>query len=77
MTKSKEILTQFKSLPLTEQSLILDSLRVEFEGKGKLLELVQSEVITNKDCPHCGCVKVHKRGKQSGLVQQLVLLYGI
>lgn len=67
MIKPKEILAQFKLLPVNEQSIILNSLRVEFEGKGKLLELVQSEVSTKKDCPHCGCLKVHKRGKQSGV----------
>lgn len=67
MIKSKEILSHFKLLPLTEQSTILESLRVEFEGKGKLLNLVESEVILKKSCPHCGCLKVHKRGKQSGV----------
>ena len=39
MKKPKEILAQFKLLPVTEQSDFLNSLRVEFEGKGKLLEL--------------------------------------
>ncbi|MFO0323356.1 MAG: IS1595 family transposase [Bacteroidota bacterium] len=67
MIKPKEILAQFKLLPVTEQSDILNSLRVEFEGKGKLLEVVSSSLITKKDCPYCGSVKVHKRGKQSGV----------
>lgn len=67
MTKTKEILADFRKLSVNEQSLILDSLRIEFEGKGKLLEVVSSEVSSKKDCPHCGCSKVHKRGKQSGV----------
>jgi|NOAtaT_6_FD_contig_21_7131035_length_241_multi_4_in_0_out_0_1 hypothetical protein len=51
MIKPKELLAQFKLLPIREQSNILNSLRVEFEGKGKLLEVVSSSLITKKDCP--------------------------
>lgn len=67
MIKPKELLAKFKLLSLEEQSIILNSLRVEFEGNGKLLELVQSEVISKKACPHCSCIKVHMRGKQNGV----------
>ena len=67
MKNYTEILKQFKLLTATEQSLIMDSLRLEFENKGKLLDVVSSELITKKACPYCGCGKVHKRGKQSGV----------
>ena len=65
MIKSKDLLAEFKLLPVKEQSEILQSLRVEFEGKGKLLEVTSLEITSKKDCPHCGCTKVHKRGKQN------------
>ena len=48
------------------QSEVLQSL-VGVEGKGKLLEVAQSEIITKKTCPYCGTGRVHKRGKQSGV----------
>jgi len=67
MIKPKELLAQFKLLPLKEQADIFERLRIEFEGGGKLLELALMEVALKKDCPHCGCKKVHKRGKQSGV----------
>ena len=41
--------------------------RVEFEGKGKLLEVAQSEIIAKKTCPHYGTGRVYKRGTQSGV----------
>lgn len=65
MIKSNDLLAEFKLLPVKEQSEILQSLRVEFEGKGKLLEVTSLEITSKKDCPHCGCAKVHKRGKQN------------
>jgi transposase-like protein len=67
MIKSEELLAQFKLLPAYKQSEILQSLRVEFEGKGKLLEVAQGELTTKKACPHCTSLLVHKRGKQSGV----------
>jgi transposase-like protein len=67
MIKSKDLLAEFKLLPVKEQSEILQSLRVEFEGKGKLLEVTSLEITTKKDCPYCGNIKVHKRGKQDGV----------
>ena len=67
MIKSEEILAQFKTLPASSQLAILDSLRIEFEGNGKLLEVAEGEVTTKKGCAHCGSVQVHKRGKQSGV----------
>ena len=67
MKKVEELLVQFRALSSVEQSKVLQNLRVEFEGKGKLLELVQSENITKKSCPHCGTSQVHKRGKQNGV----------
>ena len=65
MEKVHDMLAHFKSLSATAQSAVLQSLRAEFEGKGKLLEVVQSEIITKKACPHCGTSRVHKRGKQN------------
>ena len=67
MKNTKDILTHFKSLSAIAQSEVLQSLRVEFEGKGKLLEVAQSEIITKKSCPHCGTSFVHKRRKQKGV----------
>ena len=67
MTKTQDLLTQFKSLSASAQSEVLQSFRVEFEGKGKLLEVAQLEIITKKTCPYCGTGRVHKRGKQSGV----------
>jgi transposase-like protein len=67
MIKTEELLGYFKSLSAVAQSEILQSLRVEFEGKGRLLEVTQSENMTKKACPHCGNSRVHKRGKQSGV----------
>jgi transposase-like protein len=67
MEKTQDLLLQFKSLSALEQSEVLQSFRIEFEGKGKLLEVVQSEIITKKTCPYCGNSRVHKRGKQSGV----------
>ena len=65
MEKSQDILVHFKSLSAVAQAAILQSLRAEFEGKGKLLEVVQSENKIKKACPHCGAARVHKRGKQN------------
>lgn len=67
MIKTQDILAHFKSLSAIAQSEVLQNLRAEFEGKGKLLEVAQSENITPKACPHCGTSRVHKRGKQSGV----------
>lgn len=67
MIKLENLLSQFKQLSPIEQSEIFQSLRVEFEGKGKLLEVAQSEITKKKACPHCGTDRVHKRGKQSGV----------
>ena len=67
MIKTDELLTQFKSLTATAQLAILDSLRIEFESKGKLLEVAEGEVTTKKVCPHCRSKHVHKRGMQSGV----------
>lgn len=67
MIKTQDLLAQFKLLSATAQSEVLQSLRVEFEGKGKLLAVAQSEVTLPKACPHCGTRHVHKRGKQSGV----------
>lgn len=67
MEKSQDILSHFKSLSASAQSSVLQSLRAEFEGRGKLLEVVQSEIITKKSCPYCGTYKVHKRGKQNNV----------
>jgi len=67
MIKTQEILAHFKSLSATAQSEVLQSLRVEFEGRGKLLEVAQSEITAQKACPHCGSNHLHKRGKQSGV----------
>ena len=67
MIKTQDLLAQFKSLSAAAQSEMLQSFRVEFEGKGKLLEVAQSEIITKKTCPHCGNGRVHKRGKQRGV----------
>lgn len=67
MIKSEEIVAHFKSLSAVAQSEILQSLRVEFEGKGKLLDVARSENMTKKACPRCGNSRVHKRGKQSGV----------
>ena len=67
MIKTQDLLAQFKLLSDTAQSELLQSLRVEFEGKGKLLEVAQLENIIKKACPHCGNGRVHKRGKQSGV----------
>jgi len=67
MIKTQDILTQFKSLNASTQSEVLQSLRAEFEGKGKLLEVAELEIGTKKSCPHCGTSRVHKRGKQSGV----------
>jgi len=67
MIKKEDLLVQFKLLSALEQSELLQSLRVEFEGKGRLLDVVQSEIITKKPCPQCGTTRVHKRGKQNGV----------
>jgi len=67
MIKTQDLLEQFKLLSATAQSELLQSFRIEFEGKGKLLEVAQLENITKKACPHCGNGRVHKRGKQSGV----------
>ena len=65
MEKSQDILAHFKSLSAVAQAGVLQSLRAEFEGKGKLLEVVQSENKIKKACPYCGGTHVHKRGKQN------------
>jgi transposase-like protein len=67
MKNSLEILEHFKSLSVLEQDFLLSKLRIEFEGNGKLLEVVKNETSIKKCCPHCGFVKVHKRGKQKGV----------
>lgn len=67
MIKPHDILSQFKSLSASSQSELLQSLRAEFEGKGKLLAVAESEISTKKSCPHCRTNRVHKRGKQSGV----------
>ena len=64
MEKPQDLLAYFKSLSATIQSELLQSLRVEFEGKGRLLEVAQSEIILKKPCPHCSSMHIHKRGKQ-------------
>lgn len=70
MEKADEILAEFKQLSGSVQEQILQCLRVEFEGKGKLLDVAQAELLEinkRKDCPHCASNKVHKRGMQSGV----------
>jgi transposase-like protein len=70
MKKADEILKEFKLMGAVAQEQILQSLRVEFEGKGKLLEVVKTELSLapiKKSCPHCSSDKVHKRGMQSGV----------
>lgn len=67
MKTKSTILDQFRSLSAVEQEAVLSSLRVEFEGKGRLLEVAKQETPLKKCCPHCGYLKVHKRGKQSGV----------
>lgn len=67
MKKTDDLLTRFKLLGSAAQSVVLESLRVEFEGKGKLLEVAQSEITSKKCCPYCSASRVHKRGKQSGV----------
>lgn len=67
MIKTQDVLAHFKSLSSVAQSEVLQILRVEFEGKGKLLDVAQSEIIAKKSCPHCGNSRVHKRGKQNGV----------
>jgi len=63
--------------------------RIEFEGKGKLLEVAQKETSLKKCCPHCGFEKVHRvvskkefrciisLGVRNGLVKPQELRYGI
>lgn len=68
MKKAEEILTEFKLLSVTAQEQILQTLRIEFEGKGKMLSVVQAEIEPKKKpCPHCRGEKVHKRGMQKGV----------
>ena len=70
MEKTEQILAAFKLLSSVDQEQILQSLRVEFEGKGKLLEVVISEVKAQpwkKACPHCKSKRVHKRGSQNSV----------
>lgn len=67
MIKTQDILAEFKLLSASKQSELLQSLRVEFEGKGKLLDVARSEIISKKTCPHCEASRVHKRGKQNGV----------
>jgi transposase-like protein len=67
MNKSQELLADFKKLSASEQSSLLQHLHAEFEGKGKLLEVVETEITLKKPCPHCGTSRVNKRGKQRGV----------
>jgi len=70
MKKAEEMLSEFKQLDPQSQERILQSLRIEFEGKGKMLDVVKSELAsqpTKKSCPHCKCERVHKRGMQKGV----------
>lgn len=70
MKKADEILAEFKQLSAVTQEQILQSLRVEFEGKGKMLDVVKTEIglePNKKPCPHCNSGRVHKRGMQSGV----------
>ena len=67
MINKENLLVHFKSLSALAQSEVLQTLRVEFEGKGKLLDVAQSEITSKKTCPHCLSGRVHKRGKQSGV----------
>lgn len=70
MTKQEQILADFKALSPIAQEQILQSLRVEFEGKGKMLEVVSVELNgspSKKACPHCTSQRVHKRGTQKGV----------
>lgn len=70
MQKSNQILSAFKLLEPEVQEQILQSLRVEFEGKGKLLAIVSTDFNSQakkKACPYCASVKVHKRGSQKGV----------
>ena len=67
MKQTHDLLDQFKSLSVSAQSELLQSLHAEFEGKGKLLEVAESEITLKKACPHCGTIRVNKRGKQSGV----------
>ena len=67
MIKTQDLLAQFKTLSAIGQSEVLETLRIEFEGQGKLLEVAQSEIVAKKACPHCASNRVHKRGKQNGV----------
>ena len=67
MKKTSHILSYFKRLNPSDQSEVLQQLRLEFEGQGKMLEIAQSEIQAKKPCPHCNSALVHKRGKQNGV----------
>lgn len=70
MKSSAQILAEFKMLDSRAQETLLQSLRVEFEGKGKMLEVANSDIQSNgykKCCPHCQSSRVHKRGAQNNV----------
>ena len=67
MKDTEKLLAEFKKLSSSVQLELLQSLRSEFEDKGKLLEVVESELTIKKPCPHCQSSHVHKRGMQSGV----------
>ena len=49
MKQSSELLQDFKQLSSREQYELLQKLRAEFESKGKLLEVVESDRQTRQE----------------------------
>ena len=69
MRTSEDI--RFNELSLIKQRDLLEELLMNQELKGKVLEETQEEITKKrlkKPCPHCSSERVHKRGKQKGVV---------
>jgi transposase-like protein len=70
MNTSQDIKALFEELPLQAQRELLESLLLEQELQGKVLEEASEEVIkrrNKKPCPHCSSTKIYRRGKQKGV----------
>jgi transposase-like protein len=70
MNTSQDIKASFEELPLQAQRELLESLLLEQELQGKVLEEASEEVIkrrNKKPCPHCSSTKIYRRGKQKGV----------
>lgn len=70
MKELDKIRDLFDGLPAYAQESILEDLLQEFEVKGKVLDLAQEEISTQrnkKPCPYCKSEKVLKRGKQKAV----------